>query len=121
MQKHSTIMEKVLIDIRKPGRYIDSEWNAIHKGQRQGMLRVALCFPDIYEIGMSHLGMKILYGALNREDDVLCERVFAPWIDMESKMRAENGALRSPGSLMSSPRRTAARQSNGRTPPNSSN
>ena len=81
--------------ILKPGRYIDSEWNAIHKGQQQGMLRVALCFPDIYEIGMSHLGMKILYGALNREKDVFCERVFAPWSDMERKMREENGALRS--------------------------
>lgn len=81
--------------IRKPGRYIDSEWNAIHKAQRQGMLKVALCFPDIYEIGMSHLGMKILYGALNREKDVICERVFAPWIDMEKKMRDENIALRS--------------------------
>ncbi len=80
-------------DIYKPGRYINSEWNAVHKEWKDSILKVALCFPDIYEIGMSHLGMKILYGVLNQEEDVLCERVFAPWNDMEKKIRAEEKPL----------------------------
>ncbi len=82
-------------DIYKPGRYINSEWNAVHKERKDSILKVALCFPDIYEIGMSHLGMKILYGILNQEEDVLCERVFAPWSDMEKKIRAEGKMLSS--------------------------
>jgi len=84
-----------MLDIYKPGRYIDKEWNAVHKEWESSILKVALCFPDIYEIGMSHLGMKILYGILNREEDVLCERVFAPWSDMEEKMRVEKKILSS--------------------------
>lgn len=79
--------------VLKPGRYIDSEWNAVHKKWDDSTLKVALCFPDIYEIGMSHLGMRIIYGALNREEGVLCERVFAPWGDMEQKLRAANEPL----------------------------
>ena len=73
--------------VLRPGRYINGEWNAVHKEWTDGMFKVALCFPDIYEIGMSHLGMKIIYGVLNKEKDVLCERVFAPWIDMEKMLR----------------------------------
>ena len=84
-----------MLNIYKPGRYIDKEWNAVHKEWESSVLKVALCFPDIYEIGMSHLGMKILYGILNREEDVLCERVFAPWSDMEEKMRVEKKMLSS--------------------------
>lgn len=82
-----------MLNILKPGRYINSEWNSAHKEWREGALKVALCFPDIYEIGMSHLGMKILYGILNREKDVICERVFAPWIDMENQMRLKKEKL----------------------------
>lgn len=82
-------------EISKPGRYIGSEWNSVHKEWGNGMLKVALCFPDIYEIGMSHLGIKILYGILNQEEDVICERVFAPWRDMEEKIRSERGTLTS--------------------------
>ncbi|MDP6685464.1 MAG: radical SAM protein, partial [Candidatus Omnitrophota bacterium] len=77
----------------KPARYINREWNSVHKEWRGDILKIALCFPDIYEIGMSHLGMKIIYGILNNEKDVLCERAFAPWSDMEKKMRAEGQAL----------------------------
>ncbi len=80
-------------NILKPGRYINNEWNAIHKEWKDGDLKVALSFPDVYEIGMSHLGMKILYGILNSQEGVICERVFAPWIDMEKKIRAEHGKL----------------------------
>jgi len=84
-----------MLDIYKPGRYIDKEWNAVHKEWESSILKVALCFPDIYEIGMSHLGMKILYGILNQEEGVLCERVFAPWGDMEKKIRVEKKMLSS--------------------------
>jgi len=80
-------MERNLLDILKPGRYINSEWNAIHKEWNAGALKIALSFPDVYEIGMSHLGMRILYGVLNREQGVICERVFAPWPDMEKRLR----------------------------------
>lgn len=73
--------------VLKPGRYINREWSAIHKEWTDEKLKVALCFPDIYEIGMSHLGMKIIYGVLNQEKNVICERVFAPWIDMEKMLR----------------------------------
>ncbi|MFA5388910.1 MAG: TIGR03960 family B12-binding radical SAM protein [Candidatus Omnitrophota bacterium] len=76
-----------MLDILKPGRYINSEWNAAHKEWKSGSLKIALAFPDVYEIGMSHLGMRILYGILNREKDVICERTFAPWPDMEKRLR----------------------------------
>ncbi|MDP2921822.1 MAG: TIGR03960 family B12-binding radical SAM protein [Candidatus Omnitrophota bacterium] len=82
-------------NILKPARYINSEWNAAHKEWDSAALKVALVFPDIYEIGMSHLGTKILYGILNREKGVVCERVFAPWLDMEKKLRAEGKKLSS--------------------------
>jgi len=74
-------------DILRPARYINSEWNAVHKKWDDGALKIALAFPDVYEIGMSHLGMRILYGILNRRQDVICERVFAPWPDMERRLR----------------------------------
>lgn len=83
------------MDILKPGRYINKEWNSIHREWTPETVKVALCFPDIYEIGMSHLGMRILYGALNSRRDVLCERIFAPWSDMEKKMRSEGSVLSS--------------------------
>ncbi|MFH1996149.1 MAG: TIGR03960 family B12-binding radical SAM protein [Candidatus Omnitrophota bacterium] len=86
------IIEKLgdkLLTVRKPGRYIGNEWNMIKKPWRADTVKVALCFPDVYEIGMSYLGLKILYGALNERDDALCERVFAPWPDMEKLMRDE--------------------------------
>ncbi|MDP8231006.1 MAG: radical SAM protein [Candidatus Gorgyraea atricola] len=85
-------MEKTIL---KPGRYINKEWNAVHKEWTSDRLKVALCFPDIYEIGMSHLGMKIIYGLLNSKKDILCERVFSPWVDMERKMRTEGTVLTS--------------------------
>ena len=73
--------------VEKPVRYIGQEWNQVVKPARPGCIRVGLAFPDTYEIGMSHLGMRILYDLLNRRDDVAAERVFCPWVDMEAQLR----------------------------------
>ena len=90
MQKNiSTILKSV----QKPGRYTGGEFGQIVKDKNKVNARVAFCFPDTYEIGMSNLGIKILYGALNEMDDVWCERVYAPWTDMEEQMRKNNVEL----------------------------
>ncbi len=78
---------KILPLVQKPGRYTGGELNSVMKDKTKVDLRYAFCFPDSYEIGMSHLGIKILYSAANARDDVWCERVFAPWHDMEKEMR----------------------------------
>ena len=83
----------LLKSVSKPGRYAGGEFGQIIKDKDKIAARFAFCFPDSYEIGMSNLGMRILYGVLNRDDDVWCERVFAPWKDMEERMRAENVPL----------------------------
>ncbi len=77
----------ILKSVARPGRYTGGEYGEIIKDKNSVAARFAFCFPDAYEIGMSNLGMRILYGALNREESVWCERVFAPWTDMEAKMR----------------------------------
>ncbi|MCJ7679476.1 MAG: radical SAM protein, partial [Candidatus Aminicenantes bacterium] len=82
------VLEKLLVGIQKPGRYIGGEWNAVIK--EKAAARVALAFPDLYEVGMSHLGQRILYHILNEQPDIACERVFTPWIDFEKRLR-ENG------------------------------
>ncbi len=83
-------VEKILPDVQKPGRYVGGELNSIVKDKEAVDVRFAFCFPDTYEVGMSHLGLKILYGAINQRENFWCERVFAPWIDMEEKMREKN-------------------------------
>ena len=83
-------LERILPTVQKPARYVGGEYNQIVKDRAQVDLRVAFCFPDTYEIGMSNLGMRILYAVTNRMDGVWCERVFAPWGDMEEAMR-KNG------------------------------
>lgn len=83
-------LERVLLKVQKPAQYIGGELNSIIKNKDEVDVRFAFCFPDTYEIGMSHLGMKILYSLLNKRDDCWCERVFAPWVDFEELMRAEN-------------------------------
>lgn len=83
-------VEKILPLVQKPARYIGSELNSVVKDKNKVDVRWAFCFPDIYEIGMSHLGMKILYGVLNNEENIWCERVFAPDTDMEEIMRERN-------------------------------
>ncbi len=83
-------VERILPFVQKPGRYTGGELNSVVKDKNKVKLRYAFCFPDSYEIGMSHLGMKILYSAANSREDVWCERVFAPWHDMEKEMRERN-------------------------------
>jgi radical SAM family uncharacterized protein len=80
-------IEKLLADVQKPGRYVGGELNSVIKDKNEVDVRFAFCFPDTYEIGMSHLGMKILYSVMNEKKYIWCERVFAPWVDMETKMR----------------------------------
>jgi len=79
--------EALLPRVTKPARYIDGEWNAVHKDWDSARVRVALVYPDVYEVGMSHLGLHILYHVLNSHPDYLAERAFAPWTDMEAELR----------------------------------
>lgn len=83
-------VERLLLKVQKPGRYVGGELNEAIKEKRKVDVRFAFCFPDTYEVGMSHLGMKILYSLFNSREDIWCERVFAPWIDMEELMREKN-------------------------------
>ena len=82
--------EQLLLSVQKPGRYSGGELGSVIKNKDDVDVRFAFCFPDTYEIGMSHLGMKILYSQFNARDDIWCESVFAPWIDFEEVMRANN-------------------------------
>lgn len=82
-------LERILPNVQKPARYTGGELNEIIKDKRGVKLRMAFCFPDVYEIGMSNLGMRILYGVINNEPDIWCERVFAPWGDMAEAMREQ--------------------------------
>lgn len=84
------LLQRILPTVQKPARYTGGEYNEIQKDLAQVRVRVAFCFPDTYEIGMSNVGMRILYGVMNEMDGVWCERVFAPWGDMERAMRANN-------------------------------
>ena len=79
--------EQLLAKVQKPARYTGGEVNSVVKDKNHVKLRYAFCFPDNYEIGMSHLGMKILYSLVNERADAWCERVFAPWADMEDLNR----------------------------------
>ena len=80
-------IKRILPTVQKPARYTGGEWGEIQKNSEKVDVRVAFCFPDTYEIGMSNVGMRILYGVMNQMEGVWCERVFAPWGDMEEKMR----------------------------------
>ena len=85
--------DSILNKVDKPARYIGGELNSYTKELTEEMVRIAFCFPDVYEVGMSHLGMQILYHFFNRREDIWCERVFAPWLDMEKIMREKNMPL----------------------------
>jgi len=87
------MLDNLLKRVEKPVRYTGGEMNMCQKELEGIQSRIAFCFPDVYEIGMSHLGMKILYDLYNRENDTYCERVFAPWVDMEQLMRENNVPL----------------------------
>ncbi len=82
-------IDRLLGKVQKPARYIGGEYNSIYKDPARVDVRVAFAFPDVYEIGMSHLGTRILYNLMNEREDTWCERVFAPWTDMEDLMRKE--------------------------------
>ncbi|MBQ7326446.1 MAG: TIGR03960 family B12-binding radical SAM protein [Clostridia bacterium] len=83
---HNKNISSVLKSVSKPGRYIGGEFNSVIKNKEEVGVRFAFCFPDTYEIGMSNLGVRILYDVLNKDKDVWCERVYAPWTDMKEKM-----------------------------------
>lgn len=89
------MFEDFLPLVTKPGRYINGEINAVHKDHSRVQTRICLFFPDVYEVGMSHLGLRVLYHALNTRNDTVCERVFSPWPDYEERLRAANRPLRS--------------------------
>lgn len=78
--------DEILLHVEKPARYIGNEVNAVMKDEKQVDIRFAMCFPDVYEIGMSHLGIQILYDMFNQRPDVWCERVYSPWIDLEKEL-----------------------------------
>ena len=79
--------DEILLNIEKPARYIGGEVNSVMKDPESVDIRFAMCFPDVYEIGMSHLGIQILYDMFNRREDVWCERVYSPWLDLDKVMR----------------------------------
>ena len=82
--------DEILLSIEKPARYIGGEVNSVMKDKDQVDIRFAMCFPDVYEIGESHLGIKILYDMFNRREDVWCERVYSPWTDLDRVMREKD-------------------------------
>ena len=77
----------ILKSVTKPGRYAGGEYGQIIKDKTRVKARFAFCFPDTYEIGMSNLGVRLLYGALNQHPDIWCERVYDPWVDMQEQMK----------------------------------
>ncbi|MEF9938822.1 MAG: TIGR03960 family B12-binding radical SAM protein [Clostridium sp.] len=81
------LSDEVLLQVDKPARYIGGEVNSVNKDPKKVEVRFAMCFPDVYEIGMSHLGIQILYDMFNQRDDVYCERVYSPWTDLDKIMR----------------------------------
>lgn len=88
--KKLALSDEILLSIQQPARYIGGEINAANKDPKMVDIRFAMCFPDVYEIGMSHLGMQILYAMFNRREDTYCERVFSPWTDLDKIMREQN-------------------------------
>ena len=86
-------LEELLLTVQKPARYIGGEWNSVKKEWTPDKTKVLLAFPEVYEVGMSYLGLKILYGILNKRDDCLAERVFSPWPDFEDVLRKNNISL----------------------------
>ena len=83
------LSDEVLLSVEKPARYIGNEINMVKKNPREVDVRFCMCFPDVYEIGMSHLGIQILYDMFNRREDVYCERVYSPWPDLHQIMKEQ--------------------------------
>ncbi|MCJ7522422.1 MAG: B12-binding domain-containing radical SAM protein, partial [Dehalococcoidia bacterium] len=82
-------LDSILSRVTKPARYTGGEWNSVVKDWESTEIKVAISYPDVYEIGMSNLGLAIIYDLLNKQTDVLAERVFTPWVDMEDEIRKE--------------------------------
>ncbi|MEE1250149.1 MAG: TIGR03960 family B12-binding radical SAM protein [Lachnospiraceae bacterium] len=89
MSTKLALSDEILLTIDKPARYIGNELNMVKKNPKDVEIRFAMCFPDVYEIGMSHLGMQILYDMFNKRDDIYCERVFSPWPDLHKIMKEQ--------------------------------
>ena len=89
MSSKLALSDEILMTIEKPARYIGNEVNMVKKDLNEIDIRFVMCFPDVYEIGMSHLGIQILYDMFNRRDDVYCERVYSPWTDLDKIMRQQ--------------------------------
>ena len=83
------LSDEILLTIDQPARYIGGELNMVEKDPTTVDIRFAMCFPDVYEIGMSHLGIQILYDMFNRREDVYCERVYSPWPDLHAIMKEQ--------------------------------
>ena len=84
------LSDEILLSVEHPERYIGNEYNSVMKDKDKVSIRYAMCFPDVYEIGMSHLGIQILYDMFNRREDVWCERVYSPWTDLDAIMREKH-------------------------------
>ena len=87
--RKTALSSRILLGIDKPARYLGNEINAVYKDPEQVSIRFAMCFPDVYEIGMSHLGIQILYEMFNQREDTWCERVYSPWVDLDKVVREE--------------------------------
>ena len=87
------LSDEILMSIEKPARYIGGEYNSVMKDKEQVDVRFCMCFPDVYEIGMSHLGIQILYDMFNRREDTWCERVYSPWPDLHKVMKEQHSPL----------------------------
>ena len=88
--KKLALTDDILMKVEKPARYLGNEYNAVYKDTSNVDVRFAMCFPDVYEIGMSYLGIQIIYDMLNKRDDVYCERLYSPWMDLDEIMRERN-------------------------------
>ena len=90
MERKNALSDKILLSVEKPARYTGGEINSVMKDKDKVDIRFAMCFPDVYEIGMSHLGLQILYSLFNERDDIWCERVFSVWDDLHKIMKEQN-------------------------------
>ncbi len=90
IERKLALSDEILLQIEKPARYIGNEVNMVVKNPKEVDVRFAMCFPDVYEIGMSHLGIQIIYDMLNKREDVYCERVYSPWVDLDKILREKN-------------------------------
>ena len=90
MSQKLALSDDILMQVDKAARYIGNEVNSVNKNIEDVDIRFAMCFPDVYEIGMSHLGIQILYDMFNKRDDCYCERVYSPWPDLHKIMKEQN-------------------------------